>query len=68
MEFGLFDHLDRNDRPDAELYADRLAIIEATDAAGGPTVLGVSDASVFPVVAVGNVAFNTSFFEPVTYL
>ncbi|MCZ6861732.1 MAG: LLM class flavin-dependent oxidoreductase [Alphaproteobacteria bacterium] len=34
MEFGLFDHLDRNDRPDAELYADRLAIIEAADVAG----------------------------------
>ena len=34
MEFGLFDHLDRNDRPDAGLYADRLTIIEAADAAG----------------------------------
>ncbi len=34
----------------------------------GSTVLGVSDASVFPVVAVRNVAFDTSFFEPVTYL
>ncbi len=34
MEFGLFDHLDRNEQPDAELYADRLRIIEAADAAG----------------------------------
>lgn len=34
MEFGLFDHLDRNDQPDADLYADRLTIVEAADAAG----------------------------------
>ena len=34
MEFGLFGHLDRNDQPDAALYADRLRIIEAADAAG----------------------------------
>jgi alkanesulfonate monooxygenase SsuD/methylene tetrahydromethanopterin reductase-like flavin-dependent oxidoreductase (luciferase family) len=34
MEFGLFDHLDRNRNPDTQLYADRLAIIEAAEAAG----------------------------------
>lgn len=34
MEFGLFDHLDRNQNSDAQLYADRLAVIQAAEAAG----------------------------------
>ena len=34
MEFGLFDHLDRNDRPDADLYRDRIRIVQAAEAAG----------------------------------
>src|SRR5262249_31617538 len=31
------------------------------------SVLGVPDAPVFPVVAVRNVALDTSFLEPITY-
>ena len=31
MEFGIFDHLDRNDLPLREFYAMRLGIIEAYD-------------------------------------
>lgn len=34
MKFGVFDHLDRSDRPLREFYEDRLAIIEAFDRAG----------------------------------
>jgi alkanesulfonate monooxygenase SsuD/methylene tetrahydromethanopterin reductase-like flavin-dependent oxidoreductase (luciferase family) len=34
MEFGVFDHLDRNDLPLAEFYEARLALIEAYDRAG----------------------------------
>ncbi len=34
MDFGLFDHLDRNQHPDTQLYADRLAVIKAAEAAG----------------------------------
>jgi alkanesulfonate monooxygenase SsuD/methylene tetrahydromethanopterin reductase-like flavin-dependent oxidoreductase (luciferase family) len=34
MEFGIFDHLDRNDLPLGEYYEDRLKLIEAYDAAG----------------------------------
>lgn len=34
MEFGLFDHLDRNDKPDAQLYADRIRVIQAAEKAG----------------------------------
>jgi alkanesulfonate monooxygenase SsuD/methylene tetrahydromethanopterin reductase-like flavin-dependent oxidoreductase (luciferase family) len=34
MEFGVFDHLDRNDLPLHEYYEARLKIIEAYDAAG----------------------------------
>ncbi len=34
MEFGVFDHLDRNDLPLAEYYEARLAVIEAYDRAG----------------------------------
>ena len=34
MEFGIFDHLDRNDRPLNDYYEDRLKIIEAYDKAG----------------------------------
>ena len=34
MEFGIFDHLDRNDRPLGDYYEDRLQIIEAYDKAG----------------------------------
>ncbi|HXQ50150.1 MAG TPA: LLM class flavin-dependent oxidoreductase [Stellaceae bacterium] len=34
MEFGIFDHLDRNDLPLAEYYEARLKIIEAYDRAG----------------------------------
>lgn len=34
MQFGLFDHLDRNDRPDAAVYEDRLKIVEAAERAG----------------------------------
>jgi len=34
MEFGIFDHLDRNDTPDVKLYADRLEIVQAAEAAG----------------------------------
>jgi alkanesulfonate monooxygenase SsuD/methylene tetrahydromethanopterin reductase-like flavin-dependent oxidoreductase (luciferase family) len=34
MEFGIFDHLDRNRLPLADYYEERLAIIEAFDRAG----------------------------------
>ena len=34
MEFGIFDHLDRNDQPLPDFYEDRLKIIEAYDRAG----------------------------------
>ena len=34
LEFGVFDHVDRNDRPLAEFYEDRLKLIEGYDRAG----------------------------------
>src|SRR5919108_2081694 len=34
IEFGVFDHLDRGEAPLGELYASRLALVEAYDAAG----------------------------------
>ena len=34
LEFGVFDHVDRNARPLAEFYEDRLKLIEAYDRAG----------------------------------
>jgi alkanesulfonate monooxygenase SsuD/methylene tetrahydromethanopterin reductase-like flavin-dependent oxidoreductase (luciferase family) len=34
MEFGIFDHLDRNDLPLAAYYEDRLKLVEAYDQAG----------------------------------
>ena len=34
MEFGVFDHLDRNDLPLHEFYEARLKLIEAYEAAG----------------------------------
>ena len=34
MEFGLFDHIDRSDRPIAQQYDERLELIAAADAAG----------------------------------
>src|SRR5437879_699234 len=34
MEFGIFDHLDRNDAPLSDYYEDRLKLIEAYDQAG----------------------------------
>jgi len=34
MEFGVFDHLDRNDLPLADYYEERLRLIEAYDEAG----------------------------------
>jgi alkanesulfonate monooxygenase SsuD/methylene tetrahydromethanopterin reductase-like flavin-dependent oxidoreductase (luciferase family) len=34
VEFGIFDHLDRNDLPFADYYEERLKIIEAFDRAG----------------------------------
>ena len=34
MKFGVFDHLDRSDRPLREYYEDRLTVIEAFDRAG----------------------------------
>jgi alkanesulfonate monooxygenase SsuD/methylene tetrahydromethanopterin reductase-like flavin-dependent oxidoreductase (luciferase family) len=34
LEFGIFDHLDRNDLPLADYYEERLKIIEAFDRAG----------------------------------
>jgi alkanesulfonate monooxygenase SsuD/methylene tetrahydromethanopterin reductase-like flavin-dependent oxidoreductase (luciferase family) len=34
MEFGIFDHLDRNDLPLREYYEDRLKLVEAYDQAG----------------------------------
>ncbi|MCC2096677.1 MAG: LLM class flavin-dependent oxidoreductase [Hyphomicrobiales bacterium] len=34
MEFGLFDHMDRNDKPDSRLYRSRIEIIQAAEAAG----------------------------------
>lgn len=34
MKFGLFDHLDRGAQPDARTYKDRLAVIQAAEAAG----------------------------------
>ena len=34
LEFGIFDHVDRNDLPLNEFYEDRLKLIEAYDRAG----------------------------------
>src|SRR5438876_4010722 len=34
MEFGVFDHLDKNDRPLARYYAERLEVIAAYERAG----------------------------------
>src|SRR5256885_13142384 len=34
MEFGVFDHLDKNDRPLARYYSDRLELIAAYERAG----------------------------------
>ena len=34
VEFGIFDHLDRNDLPFADYYEERLKVIEAFDRAG----------------------------------
>jgi alkanesulfonate monooxygenase SsuD/methylene tetrahydromethanopterin reductase-like flavin-dependent oxidoreductase (luciferase family) len=34
LEFGIFDHVDRNDLPLADFYEDRLKLIEAYDRAG----------------------------------
>jgi alkanesulfonate monooxygenase SsuD/methylene tetrahydromethanopterin reductase-like flavin-dependent oxidoreductase (luciferase family) len=34
MEFGIFDHLDRNDLPLTDYYEERLSLVEAYDAAG----------------------------------
>jgi alkanesulfonate monooxygenase SsuD/methylene tetrahydromethanopterin reductase-like flavin-dependent oxidoreductase (luciferase family) len=34
LEFGIFDHVDRNDRPLEDFYEDRLKLIEAYDRAG----------------------------------
>ena len=34
LEFGVFDHVDRNDLPLAQFYEDRLKLIEAYDRAG----------------------------------
>jgi alkanesulfonate monooxygenase SsuD/methylene tetrahydromethanopterin reductase-like flavin-dependent oxidoreductase (luciferase family) len=34
LEFGIFDHVDRNDLPLAQFYEDRLKLIEAYDRAG----------------------------------
>ncbi len=34
LEFGIFDHLDRNDLPFADYYEERLKVIEAFDRAG----------------------------------
>src|SRR5262245_4259788 len=34
MDFGIFDHLDRNDLPLADYYEERLKLVEAYDAAG----------------------------------
>ena len=34
MEFGIFDHLDRNDLPLAEFYEGRLKLVEAYDRGG----------------------------------
>jgi alkanesulfonate monooxygenase SsuD/methylene tetrahydromethanopterin reductase-like flavin-dependent oxidoreductase (luciferase family) len=34
MEFGLFDHLDRNQGPDSQLYQDRIKVIQAAEEAG----------------------------------
>jgi alkanesulfonate monooxygenase SsuD/methylene tetrahydromethanopterin reductase-like flavin-dependent oxidoreductase (luciferase family) len=34
LEFGIFDHVDRNDRPLQQFYEDRLKLIEAYDRAG----------------------------------
>ena len=34
MQFGVFDHLDKNDRPLARYYAKRLEVIAACERAG----------------------------------
>lgn len=76
MEFGLFDHLDRNDSPDGKLYADRLTIIQAAEAAGfrsyhlaehHMTPLGLAPS---PSVFLSAVAQRTSHIRlgPLVYL
>jgi alkanesulfonate monooxygenase SsuD/methylene tetrahydromethanopterin reductase-like flavin-dependent oxidoreductase (luciferase family) len=76
MEFGLFDHLDRNDRPDAQLYRDRIAIVQAAEAAGfrgyhvaehHMTPLGLAPS---PSVYLSAVIQNTSTIRlgPLVYL
>ena len=76
MEFGLFDHLDRNDQPDAQLYEDRINIIQAAEDAGfrgyhqaehHMTPLGLSPS---PSVFLSAVAQRTSRIRlgPLVYL
>jgi alkanesulfonate monooxygenase SsuD/methylene tetrahydromethanopterin reductase-like flavin-dependent oxidoreductase (luciferase family) len=75
LEFGVFDHVDRNDRPLPQFYEDRLKLIEAYDRAGihgyhcaehHSTPLGMSPS---PSVFLAAVAQRTKrlHFGPLVY-
>jgi alkanesulfonate monooxygenase SsuD/methylene tetrahydromethanopterin reductase-like flavin-dependent oxidoreductase (luciferase family) len=76
MEFGIFDHLDRNDLPLGQFYEERLALIEAYDRGGfycyhlaehHSTPLGMAPS---PSVFLSAVAQRTRslHFGPLVYL
>ena len=76
MEFGIFDHLDRNDLPLAEFYEGRLKLVEAYDRGGfhryhiaehHSTPLGMAPS---PSVFLSAVAQRTTLlrFGPLVYL
>lgn len=76
MQFGLFDHLDRSNRPDSQTYKDRIRAIRTAEAAGFTgyhlaehhmTPLGLAPS---PSVFLSAVAQNTSRIRlgPLVYL
>lgn len=76
MQFGLFDHLDRSNRPDSQTYKDRIRAVKTAEAAGFTgyhlaehhmTPLGLAPS---PSVFLSAVAQNTSRIRlgPLVYL
>ncbi len=76
LQFGVFDHLDRSDRPLHEFYADRLKIVAALDEAGfdgyfiaehHSTPLGMAPSPSVYLAAVAT-ATRRIHFGPMVYL
>jgi len=76
MEFGVFDHLDRSDRPLADFYEERLKLVEAYDRAGfygyhvaehHSTPLGMAPSPGIYLAAVARVTRRLRF-GPLVYL